>query len=175
MLVQIAGHLGADPETKFTPTGKKVTTLRVAVNIKRSNKEETVWWRVTIWGDEFDRMMPYLKKGSAVFIIGDMSPARTYQGRDGQTQVSHEVTAKYIGFNPFGKNDKTGAEGQGQQDGSAQESDSFMPASGYTPAASYSSPSAQQYQPRPAPAGGSMGGMMPGSQAADFGDDEIPF
>lgn len=102
MLVQIAGHLGQDPETRFTPKGQKVTTLRVAVNARRAKGEKTVWWRVTIWGETFDRMLPYLKKGSAVFVMGEMDIPEMYQDREGNTQVAMGLTASYIGFNPFG-------------------------------------------------------------------------
>ena len=103
MLIQIAGHLGADPESRFTPSGQKVTTLRVAVNIKRQNKEKTVWWRVTIWGDRFDKKLQYLKKGSAVFIWGEMGAPEIYNDKEGNPQISLDLTCEYIGFNPFGQ------------------------------------------------------------------------
>lgn len=107
-LVQIAGHLGADAETRFTPSGQKVTNLRVAANSRRNNKDETVWWRVTIWGDRFDKLLPYLKKGSAVIIVGEMSKPEIYTDKDGNPQVTLNVTAEMIKFSPFGKNDKPG-------------------------------------------------------------------
>ena len=106
ILIQIAGHLGADPETRFTPSGQKVTNLRVATNIRRGGKEKTVWWRVTLWGDRFDRMLPYLKKGSAIFVMGTMNAPELYPDREGNTQVSLEITAEYIGFNPFGQKER---------------------------------------------------------------------
>lgn len=102
LLVQIAGRLGQDPETRFTPKGQKVTTLRVATNVRRGKVEKTVWWKVTLWGETFDRMLPFLKKGSAVFIMGEMDAPEMYQDREGNTQVSLGMTASYIGFNPFG-------------------------------------------------------------------------
>lgn len=102
LLVQIAGHLGQDPETRFTPSGLKVTTLRVATNVRRGKKEKTIWWKVTLWGETFDRLLPYLKKGSAAFIMGEMDIPEMYQDREGNTQISMGLSASYIGFNPFG-------------------------------------------------------------------------
>ncbi|CDZ80511.1 Helix-destabilizing protein [Candidatus Rubidus massiliensis] len=103
-IVQIAGHLGADPETRVTPSGQKVTTFRMAVNGKKGGSEYTVWWRVTVWGD--NRLLPYLKKGSAVIVIGDMSKPEIYTDKEGRPQVSLEITAEIIRFSPFGRNDR---------------------------------------------------------------------
>lgn len=107
--VQIAGRLGKDPETRFTASGQKVTSFSLAVSHRKGKEEQTIWVRVTIWGDRFDRMMPYVKKGSGLIVIGKMSPPSTYVDKEGRTQVSVEVTAESIEFNPFGKSD--GSEG----------------------------------------------------------------
>ena len=68
-IVEVIGNLGKDPETRYTPTGKKVTTLTIASNTKKQGKEETTWWRVTIWGDTFDNLLPHLKKGSLILVM----------------------------------------------------------------------------------------------------------
>jgi single-strand DNA-binding protein len=107
IIIEIAGHLGADPETRFTPNGQKVTTLRVATSTRKSGKDETVWWRVTTWGDRFDKMMPYLKKGSAIIVIGEMGKPEIYTDKEGRPQVSLELTAEIVRFSPFGKSDKS--------------------------------------------------------------------
>lgn len=104
-IIHIAGHLGTDPETRVTPTGQKVTTLRVATNIRRSGKDETIWYRVTIWGDKYDKMLPYLKKGSAVMIVGRLDKPEIYNDREGRPQVSLNVTADIVEFPPFGRPD----------------------------------------------------------------------
>lgn len=101
--VHIAGHLGADPEVRVTQTGKKVTTLRVATRSRKGQQDETIWWRVTIWDDRFDKMMPYLKKGSAVIVAGEMKKPEIFTDREGKSQISLEVTAVDIQFSPFGK------------------------------------------------------------------------
>ncbi len=47
--IQVAGHLGADPEVRYTSSGKKVTVLRVAAKSRKASKDHTIWWRITIW------------------------------------------------------------------------------------------------------------------------------
>lgn len=105
-IITIAGRLGADPEVRFTSSGQKVTTLRVAVNVRKAGKEETIWYRVTIWGDNFDKMISYLKKGSAVIVVGDLAKPEIFNDREGKPQISMNITASSIQFSPFGKSDK---------------------------------------------------------------------
>lgn len=100
--VQIAGRLGKDPESRFTANNQKVTTFSVAINQKKGKEDVTTWVRVTIWGDRFDRILPYLKKGSGVIVCGKMSPPSTYVDKEGRTQLTLEITAEAIEFNPFG-------------------------------------------------------------------------
>lgn len=115
--IQIMGHLGADPETRFTPSGQKVTNFRVAVNVRKGGKDETVWYRITVWGDRFDKMISYLKKGSAIIVVGELGKPEIYNDREGRPQISLEVTAEFLRFSPFGK----GGEKSGGQENSKQE------------------------------------------------------
>jgi len=103
IIVEIAGFLGADPEERFTATGKRVVSLRVATRVRQGGRDETVWWRVSIWGDRFDKMLPFLKKGSSVIIIGEMGKPESYVAKDGTTQISLNLTAEIIKFSPFGR------------------------------------------------------------------------
>lgn len=105
-ILTIGGRLGVDPEVRFTSNGQKVTTLRVAVNIRKSGKDETIWYRVTIWGENFDKMVSFLKKGSALIIVGDLAKPEIYTDREGKPQVSLNITASSIQFSPFGRSDK---------------------------------------------------------------------
>jgi single-strand DNA-binding protein len=106
--VNIAGHLGADPEVRFTPAGKKVTTLRVATRSRKGGADVTIWWRVTIWGEQFDKMIPHLKKGSAVVAYGELQKPEIYNDREGKPQISLEMWASNIQFSPFGKSEREG-------------------------------------------------------------------
>lgn len=121
--MHLAGNLGADPEVRFTPNGNKVTTLRLAAKARRSGSDETIWWRVTVWGDQFDKLIAHLKKGSSVMVIGDMHKPEIYTAKDGTPQVSLNMTAYNISFSPFGRSDRNPDEAQGGQvssGGSAQ-------------------------------------------------------
>lgn len=105
----LAGHLGADPETRYTPSGKKVTTLRLACRSRKGGKDSTIWWKVTIWEEQFDRMMPYLKKGSPLMVMGEMQDPELYQDRNGNTQVSLQMVAHNLSFSPFGQSKNNNA------------------------------------------------------------------
>lgn len=104
-MIQIMGHLGADPEVRFTPSSQKVINLRLATNSKSNGKDETTWWNVTIWPErcQIEKMLPYLKKGSALIIMGELK-VRPYE-KEGQQRFSLDVTADTIRFSPFGKPD----------------------------------------------------------------------
>lgn len=112
-IVTLAGHLGKDPETRFTPSGQKVTSFNVATNHRKGKEDVTIWVRVTVWGDRLDKMLSFLKKGSGVIVTGRMSPPSSYSDKEGRTQINLEVTAEMVEFSPFGKSDRQG-EGQGQ-------------------------------------------------------------
>lgn len=96
----IAGHLGSDPETRFTSSGQKVTSFRVGC---RSRKDDTIWWRVTVWGEQFDKMMPYFKKGSSIIVHGEIAKPEIFNDKEGKPQISMQLTASHISFSPFGK------------------------------------------------------------------------
>lgn len=72
--VQLIGYLGKDPETRFTPTGKKVTHFSLAVTQRWKNagetKEYTEWINVEAWGRLGEICDQYLKKGSLVYLEG---------------------------------------------------------------------------------------------------------
>ncbi len=100
--IHIAGRLGADPEVRFTSSGQKVTSLRVASNSRKGGKEETIWWRVTLWGEQYDKIVPHLKKGGAVMVFGELSKPEIFTDREGKPQISMNITASNIQFSPFG-------------------------------------------------------------------------
>ncbi len=106
----VAGHLGADPEVRFTSSGQKVTTLRVAARVRRGGKDETIWWKISVWGEQFDKMIPHFKKGSPIIVIGDMNKPEIFTDRDGRPQVSMSMTALNLLFSPFGRPDQGGQE-----------------------------------------------------------------
>jgi len=122
ILLHIMGFLGADPETRYTPSGQKVTTLRVATKTRKGGQEETVWWRLTVWGDQFDKMLVHFKKGSAIYAVGEMSKLEIYQDKSGQPQISYEATVRSLHFPPYSKSEGEGGAPRQQQQSYGQES-----------------------------------------------------
>lgn len=172
--VTIAGHLGRDPETRFTASNQKVTTFTVATNTRRGGKDETIWWRVTVWGERFDKMMPYLKKGSAIIVVGEITKSpEIYTDQGGQPRVSSlEVTAESIKFSPFGRDSHPGEQGAAQ--GATQVAGQQT----------YNTPAAQPVAQPAAPAPQSEGFAQPaapasqvarGTTASEPTKDDLPF
>jgi single-strand DNA-binding protein len=93
--MMIIGNLGADPELRYTPSGKAVTNLRVAVNSNHRGPdgewvEETLWLRVEVWDQAAERVAEQLRKGNKVYAEGELR-AREYEGNDGQKRTSLEL------------------------------------------------------------------------------------
>lgn len=72
--VQLMGYLGKDPESRYTPTGKKVTTFSLAVTQRwktgGETKEYTEWVNIEAWGGLGEICEKYLHKGSLVYLEG---------------------------------------------------------------------------------------------------------
>jgi single-strand DNA-binding protein len=164
-IIQIAGHLGADPETRFTANNLKVTTFRVATNIRRKEKDETIWWRVTVWGDRFDKMMTYLKKGSAAIVVGELKP-EIFMDKEGKPQLSLDITADMIKFSPFGKPDRPEQQSGFAQGSSPQGGTSY--AGGTQP---YATPAPAQNFGRTPYSSGTSRGQNSGSQK-DYDEEQ---
>jgi single-strand DNA-binding protein len=110
----IIGNLGGDPEMRYIPSGRPVTTFNVAVNQSTRNaagewQEETDWFRVTVWGDRAERTAEQLRKGNRVFVEGRFK-TRQFEGRDGQMRTSLEITADSV----MSLEKRTREEGEGQ-------------------------------------------------------------
>lgn len=108
--ITLIGHLGKDPESRYTPAGKAVTTFSVAVDSEytdsATNKkvETTAWFRVTTWDKQAENCSQYLKKGDCVFIKGHLTfdektgGPRIWAGNDNVARASFEVTASLVRF-----------------------------------------------------------------------------
>ncbi len=104
----IAGHLGRDPEMRYLPDGRPVTTFSVASTRRWTGQdgkpqEETVWFRVSAFGKLAETCNQYLAKGRPVLIEGRLRPddrgnPRTWVGQDGMVHASYEVMANTVRF-----------------------------------------------------------------------------
>jgi len=165
--VLLIGNLGADPETRYTPSNMAVTKLRIATSETWKDKntgeaqERTEWHRVTLFGKLGEIAQQYLRKGSKVYIEGQLRTNK-WQGPDGQDRYSTDIVVdgmrgsmmmldgRSSGSAPY---DNQGA-GQSRQTGGGgagwPEDDFAKPAAG---------------------GGAGTGGAGP----LDFVDDDIPF
>ncbi|MDA8773617.1 single-stranded DNA-binding protein [Chlamydiia bacterium] len=101
--IEVMGFLGRDAEERMTPSNRKVVTITIAENVKKKGQVETMWWRCTIWGDEFNGMIPYFKKGTPLVVRGDFQQPSVYQANDGTNKVSLDISVKSIQFLPSSK------------------------------------------------------------------------
>lgn len=93
--VQLIGYLGRDPETRYTPTGKKVTHFSLAVTQRWKSggetKEYTEWINIEAWGRLGEICDQYLKKGSLVYLEGRLKTDK-YEEK-GETKYFTKVVA----------------------------------------------------------------------------------
>lgn len=90
-LILLMGHLGKNPELKFTQTQKPFCKFSLATSEKRGDNEETIWHNIVLWGKAAEIADKYLTKGDLVWIEGTQRN-RTYE-KDGETKYTSEVSA----------------------------------------------------------------------------------
>ncbi|MFV8818486.1 single-stranded DNA-binding protein [Haliea sp. E17] len=173
--VILVGNLGADPETRYMPSGGAVTNVNLATSETWKDKqtgqpqERTEWHRVVFFNRLAEIAGEYLRKGSKVYVEGSLR-TRKWQGQDGQDRYTTEIVA-----NEMQMLDSRGGQGGGgaYEGGFNQDSgDSYQ--GGYGQGAS-----------RPQAAGAPARGNAPAPSAPpqsapppnfdDNYDDDIPF
>jgi single-strand DNA-binding protein len=165
--VILVGNLGADPETRYAPSGDAICNIRIATTdtwrdkASGDKKEATEWHRVVFFGKLAEIAGQYLKKGSQVYVEGSLR-TRKWQDKEGRDQYTTEIRADQMQM--LGSR-----QGMGGGDYSRGSSGGYDQGGDSTPA-----PRQQQNgggnrppQARPAPAPAPSG-------LNDF-DDDIPF
>ena len=95
--VMVIGHLGRDPEMRYTPSGRPVTTFTVAVSrswntADGERRSETEWFNIVAWGNLAEICKQYLHKGQQVYIEGRLQ-TRRWEDKEGQKHTNVEVVA----------------------------------------------------------------------------------
>lgn len=98
--VMIIGNLGRDPEMRYTPSGKPVTSFSVAVSrsytkAEGERAEVTEWFNVVAWDRLAEICSKYLTKGSMVYVEGRLE-TRSWEGDDGKKRFRTEVVANDV-------------------------------------------------------------------------------
>jgi single-strand DNA-binding protein len=93
--VILIGNLGADPETRYLPSGDAVTNIRIATTDSWKDKsgekqEHTEWHRIAFFGKTAEIAGEYLKKGSPVYVEGRIR-TRKWQDKEGQERFTTEI------------------------------------------------------------------------------------
>ena len=95
--VQLIGYLGRDPESKYTPTGKRVTDFPIGITNRwrdesGETREHTEWVNIEAWGRLAEICHEYLTKGSLVYIDGRLRTNR-YEDQEGEARYFTRVVA----------------------------------------------------------------------------------
>jgi single-strand DNA-binding protein len=97
--VILVGNLGADPDTRYMPSGKAVTNIRIATSESWKDRttgdqqERTEWHTVVLFDKLGEIAAEYLRKGSQVYIEGSLR-TRKWQDKEGKDRYSTEIVAR---------------------------------------------------------------------------------
>jgi len=148
--VILIGNLGADPETKFMPSGGAVTNIRLATSESWKDKnsgqmqERTEWHRVVFFNKLGEIAGEYLKKGSKVYVEGSLR-TRKWQGQDGQDRYSTEIVADQMQMLD-GRGDASSGSGGGYDRGRDQQGAGVpAPTQNQSKSSGYSAPAAEDF------------------------------
>jgi single-strand DNA-binding protein len=95
--VMLIGNLGRDPEMRYTPSGKPVTSFSMAssrswISSDGERKEETEWFNIVAWGNLAEICNQHLSRGQQVYIEGRLQ-TRSWEDANGQRHFRTEVVA----------------------------------------------------------------------------------
>src|SRR5215217_2345499 len=102
--VQLIGYLGRDPESKYTPTGKRVTDFPIAISHRWKDgdgetREHTAWVNIEAWDRLAETCHDYLSKGSLVYVDGRLKTDR-YEDPQGEARYFTKEVAQTVQFLP---------------------------------------------------------------------------
>ena len=95
--VMVIGHLGRDPEMRYTPSGRPVTsfsvvTTRTWTSAEGERHEESEWFNVVAWGNLAEICNQYLGKSQQVYIEGRLQ-TRGWEDNNGKKHYRTELVA----------------------------------------------------------------------------------
>lgn len=119
--VMLIGHLGSDPELRYTQGGQPVANFNLATNDRWTDKggqtqERTEWHKVVVWGKMAETCEKYLKKGRQAYIEGRLQ-TRDWEDKDGNKRYTTEVVATTVQFLGGGGEGGGGGGGGGGRSG----------------------------------------------------------
>lgn len=99
----VIGYVGGDPQMRYTAQGDPVASFSVAASRRWTDsngqkQERTVWFKVSAWRRLAEVCNEYVKKGSLIFVQGELQEPRVWQDRGGEHRASLEITASAVQF-----------------------------------------------------------------------------
>jgi len=96
--VILVGRLGADPEVKQTKNGDSFANLSLATNKKIKDNEKTTWHKIVVFDPRIaDTMGKYAKKGTQLFVEGEIETRSYKDANDNQRYVTEIIVPRYTG------------------------------------------------------------------------------
>jgi len=125
--VMIIGNLERNPEMRYTPSGRAVTSFSVAtgrswVNAGGERREETEWFNVVAWGNLAEICKQYLTKGQQVYVEGRLQ-TRGWEDQNGKKHYRTELVANEMVV--LGERKSDGATEETQKSKASFESNEF--------------------------------------------------
>jgi single-strand DNA-binding protein len=117
--VILVGNLGQDPETRYMPSGKAVTNLRLATSDSWKDKqsgeqrEQTEWHSVVMFDRLAEIAAEYLRKGSQIYVEGRLR-TRKWQDKEGKDRYTTEIVANEMQMLGSRGGERAGAEPRGE-------------------------------------------------------------
>lgn len=129
----IIGYVGSDPEMRYTPNGKAVTSFSVAANRNYTTtagerREETEWFRVSTWERLAENCNQFVVKGMLVYVEGRLK-SNQWTGDDGQQRFGNEIVASEVKF--LSRAERQGNDGGGYGGGGYGADDDAPAGGGY--------------------------------------------
>ncbi len=96
--VMLIGRLGADPEVKKTKNGDSFANLSLATNKKIKDNEKTTWHKIVVFDPRIaDTMGQYAKKGTLLYVEGEIETRSYKDANDNQRYVTEIIVPRYSG------------------------------------------------------------------------------
>lgn len=129
--VTLLGHLGRDPELRYTPQGTAVCIFPLATNERRKDRDGNTqdvatWFRVFVWGRQAETASQYLSKGRPVYIEGRLRP-EAWTDKDGHARYTLEVHTTEMQFVDAAKSSQAERHGEEPRSSERAPSDDDMP------------------------------------------------
>lgn len=85
-------------EIKTHKTDKEITVHQFT--FKSKNRDASIYYRINLWGNRFDGLLPYLRENKPMLVMGDIRPPKIYQDSKGENKVCLEINAQLIDLLP---------------------------------------------------------------------------